>query len=95
MEQSIPSRDYILYVGRIDRYKGLHTLLKTMKELRSNGISLRCILVGKDYNYRHELEREVSHLKIDEAVEIRDHVPQSDLLKTLFIRADHRSPLRF
>jgi glycosyltransferase involved in cell wall biosynthesis len=81
MEQSLPSsRDYILYVGRIDRYKGLDTLLKTIKELRANGINLRCILVGKDYDYRHELERQASKLKINDAVEIREHVPQSDLL---------------
>ena len=81
IEQSLSSRDYILYVGRIDRYKGLVTLLKAMKELRSNRIDLRCVLVGKDYDYRRELERQVSYLKISDAVEIRDHVPQSDLLK--------------
>jgi glycosyltransferase involved in cell wall biosynthesis len=81
IEQSLSSRDYILYVGRIDRYKGLDTLLKAMKELRSNRIDLRCVLVGKDNNYRRELERQVSYLKINDAVEIRDHVPQSDLLK--------------
>jgi glycosyltransferase involved in cell wall biosynthesis len=81
IEQSISSRDNILYVGRIDRYKGLDTLLKAMKELRSNSINLRCVLVGKDNNYRRELERQVSYLKMNDAVEIRDHVPQSDLLK--------------
>jgi glycosyltransferase involved in cell wall biosynthesis len=81
IEQSLSGRDIILYVGRIDRYKGLDTLLKAMKELRSNRISLRCVIVGKDYDYRRELERQISYLKISDAVEIRDHVQQSDLLK--------------
>ena len=81
IENSPSTRDYILYVGRIDRYKGLDTLLKAVKELRSNRINLRCIIVGKDYGYKHELERQVSDLKIKDAVEIKDHVSQSDLLK--------------
>jgi glycosyltransferase involved in cell wall biosynthesis len=74
-------RDYILYVGRIDRYKGLDTLLKAMMELRSNKVNLKCIIVGKDYGYRNELERQISDLGIHDAVEIKDHVSQCDLLK--------------
>jgi glycosyltransferase involved in cell wall biosynthesis len=81
IEHSPSNRDYILYAGRIDRYKGLDTLLKTMKELRSAGINLRCVIAGKDYGYRYELERQVSDLGIKDAVEIKGHVSQSDLLR--------------
>lgn len=75
------NRDYILYVGRIDPYKGLSTLLKGVKELRLAGVELPCIIVGKDYGYKTQLEFLIDKLQIGDLVEFRDFVAQENLIR--------------
>jgi glycosyltransferase involved in cell wall biosynthesis len=75
-----PSRDTILYVGRIDRYKGIRTLMDAIKELRSTGINLKCIVVGKDCGYLSKLESHINRLGISDLVEVKDFVPQEKLI---------------
>jgi glycosyltransferase involved in cell wall biosynthesis len=76
---SLSNRNYVLYVGRIDRYKGIDTLVKAIKELWSANINLKCIIVGKDYGYRSKLEFLINHLGIAHLVEIKEHISQESL----------------
>jgi glycosyltransferase involved in cell wall biosynthesis len=73
-------RESILYVGRIDPYKGLKVLLNAVKEVNKTASQLKCIIIGKDYGYRGELEKMISDSGIQNYVEIRDYVQQKDLL---------------
>jgi glycosyltransferase involved in cell wall biosynthesis len=73
--------DYVLYVGRIIEYKGLDTLVRAIKELRvASNIELRCIMIGKDFGYRGELQSLVDELGITDLVEFIDLVPQDRLV---------------
>lgn len=74
-------RDYILYAGRIDPFKGLDVLAKAIKELKSMGISLKCIIAGKDCGYGSQLRLLLDKLDIVDQVEVRDYLSQEDLLK--------------
>jgi len=73
-------RYYILYVGRIDPFKGLDVLVKAIKELKSKGIALKCIIAGKDCGYGSQLRFLVDKLDVAEQVEVRDYLLQEDLL---------------
>jgi glycosyltransferase involved in cell wall biosynthesis len=73
--------NHIIYVGRIVEYKGLDTLVKAMKELRVvSNIELKCIIIGKDFGYRSELQSLVDKLGITDLVEFIDHTPQNRLV---------------
>jgi glycosyltransferase involved in cell wall biosynthesis len=64
-------KDYILYVGRIDKYKGLDTLALAIKELKLKGIQLKCLIVGKDYGYRSKFESFTKKLGIHDQIELK------------------------
>lgn len=73
-------KNYVLYVGRLERYKGIDILVKAIKELQLDNIDLKCIIVGKDYGYKSKLEFLIGQLKISNMIEIKDHVSQEALL---------------
>jgi glycosyltransferase involved in cell wall biosynthesis len=73
--------NYVLYVGRILYIKGLDTLVKAIKELRvASNLELKCIMIGKDFGYRRELQSLVDKLGITDLVEFIDHLPQNRLV---------------
>lgn len=74
------SRDYILYAGRLDPYKGLETLLRAVKRMK-NQTNMRCIIVGQDYGMKSRLYDLIDEIDLEDSVEIRDHVSQETLLK--------------
>jgi glycosyltransferase involved in cell wall biosynthesis len=74
-------QNYVLYVGRIVEYKGLDTLVKAIRELRvSRNIELKCIMIGKDFGYRRELQSLIDKLGITDLVEFIDYTPQNRLV---------------
>jgi glycosyltransferase involved in cell wall biosynthesis len=75
-----PGRNYILYVGRIERFKGIDTLMRAIKELRLSNTSTKCILVGADVGYKAKLEILINALRIADIVEIKDQVSQESLV---------------
>jgi D-inositol-3-phosphate glycosyltransferase len=74
-------RSYILYVGRIDPYKGIDALAKAVKELQLINVHVKCVIVGRDYGYRSKLESLIDELRISNIVEIRDHVSQENVVE--------------
>ena len=72
----------ILYVGRIDQWKGIHILLESVKQLKLWNMKLNCIIIGKDCNnYRSYIEMLIEKLEISDVVEIKEFVSQEDLLE--------------
>ncbi len=72
-------RRYVLYVGRIDRFKGIDTLVQAIKELRVSNIAANCLIVGADVGYRQKLQLLIDQLGVGDIVEIRDRVSQESL----------------
>jgi glycosyltransferase involved in cell wall biosynthesis len=72
-------RRYILYVGRIDRFKGIDMVVRAIKELRVSNIDVNCLIVGADVGYRVKLQLLIDRLGIGDIVEIRDPVSQDTL----------------
>jgi len=80
-DSSVYERNHVLYVGRIDPHKGLETLVKSIKELRSGGMDLKCIIIGQDFGYRSHLESIINQLEIKDLVQIKEFEAQENLLR--------------
>jgi glycosyltransferase involved in cell wall biosynthesis len=77
---TLSRQEYVLYVGRIDRHKGLSTLVHAIKELKDSGCPMKCVVIGDDFGYKTELEHLVETLDLRELVEIRNPVSQEALI---------------
>lgn len=73
-------RNGILYVGRIDEFKGLDVLVNAIRELRLQNINLKCRIIGKDFNYKSRLQSLIDRLEVAELVRIENQVTQEEVL---------------
>ncbi|MBA3921164.1 MAG: glycosyltransferase, partial [Nostocaceae cyanobacterium] len=75
---AINSDTVISFVGRIDKEKGLETLIKAFALLLKNGASTQLLIAGKPINngedYQKSLEQLVIDLGIEERVNFIGHV---------------------
>jgi glycosyltransferase involved in cell wall biosynthesis len=76
-----PRKDFLLYAGRIDKFKGLETVVRAIRALKSENLKMKCIIVGKDFGYRKDLELLINELDVADLIEIRDFVIQADLVE--------------
>ena len=58
---------YILYLGRLNKTKGIDLLIKAFSELKESNVKLK--IAGGGNTYKKELEALVFSLKLDEKVE--------------------------
>ena len=63
----LPPEPCVLFVGRLEKEKGVHVLLEAMHQVRKAIPSVQLLIAG-DGSYRQELEKMTSHLNL------RDHV---------------------
>ncbi len=70
----------ILFVGRLERRKGLRTLIGAFERVKSNFEDVRLIIVGPDGGLKEELEEKVSRCRIRD-VEFVGYVSDEELLK--------------
>lgn len=73
-------KDFVLYAGRIDRFKGLETIVRAIRELKSENLYIKCIIIGKDFGYRDDLAALIGKLDVADLIEIKDFVEQEDLV---------------
>ena len=73
-------RNGILYVGRIDEFKGLDVLVKAIRELCLRNINLKCRIIGKDFNYKSRLQSLINRLDLGDLVSIENQVTQEEVL---------------
>lgn len=78
---------HILYVGRLDNYKGLREVVFAFKDLIQEGhkVSLRVVGAG---NLQLELERLVEQLKVQPYVDFRGWVPMGPELQREYRTSD-------
>lgn len=67
----------ILYVGRLEKYKGVHFLIKAVSKLNDN-ITLNIVGSG---NYKNELKKLVKNLNMTEKVNFFEQLDRSSLIQ--------------
>ncbi|MFC1977733.1 glycosyltransferase [Chloroflexota bacterium] len=65
----------VLFLGRIDKIKGLDILVRAVAELDKEGTSIRLVIIGPDGGYLSVLKGLVKELKVEEKVIITGFVP--------------------
>jgi glycosyltransferase involved in cell wall biosynthesis len=75
----------VLAVGRLVEKKGFDVLIRACELLRADGVSFRCLIVGKG-ELAHDLQTLISALDLDQHVELAGPLPREKLLE-LFPRA--------
>ncbi len=71
--------DLILYVGRLEKYKNIHLVIKAMKFLPKTHF----YIIGKAGNYKNELENLIRKLNLENRVKILDNVSDSEKYRWL------------
>ncbi len=92
INSTTPSGEYVLYIGRLERRKGLKFLLTAMKVLQSSRPQTRLIIAG-DGPDREQLEQFAEELGVQ--VEFLGRVDESTKLQLLHGARVFCSPARF
>lgn len=84
---TIKQKINILFLGRLDRDKGIAELLQAVKALKEKEYDFELNLVG-DGGFMPEVKKTINDLKIENAVNIIGAVYDSDAIKKYYIQAD-------
>ena len=78
----------LLYAGRVERPKGVHTVVAMLARLRDEGVAAHLTVIGwPNPRYRRELKAQAATLGIDELVSWRDPV-ERDSMADVYRSAD-------
>jgi len=77
----------LLFVGRIDKYKGIQDVIEAMPEILSKHHNIKFIVVGGDYGYKSELKKLSEKLNVDKSVVFTGNISKEELIE-LYKRAD-------
>jgi len=77
----------LLFVGRIDKYKGIQDVIEAMPEILSKHHNIKFIVVGGDYGYKCELKKLSEKLNVDKSVVFTGNISKEELIE-LYKRAD-------
>lgn len=78
--QTVNRRKVILYLGRLDRDKGIEILLKAVSSFQLPVTSYQLLVVG-DGHQREELKAEIKKLEIEDRVKLVGQVPYEETPK--------------
>jgi glycosyltransferase involved in cell wall biosynthesis len=76
---NLPESNYFLYIGRHDRHKNLHRLIKAFSTLSRHQDSELYLAGPADDRYTPELEILVRELGIEQRVKFLDYIPYAEL----------------
>jgi colanic acid/amylovoran biosynthesis glycosyltransferase len=76
----------ILSVGRLHPIKNHEFLIRACCELKASGVHFRCTIIGDGEEYER-LQDLIRHLRLEDKVELRGHVPREELPE-LYRQAD-------
>lgn len=77
----------LLFVGRIDRYKGIQDVIECLPLIAQVHPTIKFIVVGGDYGYRGVLEKLVENLELQNQVIFTGNILEEELI-ALYKRAD-------
>ncbi len=78
----------LLYVGRLKKYKSVETVIDAMPRIRDSVPAARLIIVGAG-DHRPALEHRVSTLGLQDVVEFKGYIPETE--KVSYLRRAHIS----
>ncbi len=78
----------LLYVGRLKKYKSVETVIQALPGIRNSVPATRLIVVGAG-DHRSVLEHRVSTLGLQNAVEFKGYIPETE--KVSYLRRSHIS----
>jgi glycosyltransferase involved in cell wall biosynthesis len=81
----------LLYVGRLQRAKGLEDLIKAIREVADAGNRIELSIVGEDArggSYLQQLREQVTRSGMDEVVRFHGHVPFGERLMSFYRDSD-------
>ncbi len=70
----------LLFVGRIEKYKGIQDVIEILPSILKIYPSLKFVVVGRDYGFKEELERLVEDLNLGNNVVFTGGVSEDELL---------------
>jgi glycosyltransferase involved in cell wall biosynthesis len=76
----------LLYVGRLKKYKNIETPIKAMPLIRNSIPNARFIIIGSG-DHQPDLQRLAQTLNLDNAVEFKGFIPQTE--KISYLRRSH------
>jgi len=79
--------DILLFIGRIEKYKGIQDIIKIMPEILKIYPNLKLFIVGEDYGFKFQLIKYAKKLNILNKIFFTGPISEANLLQ-LFKRAD-------
>jgi glycosyltransferase involved in cell wall biosynthesis len=91
--KSVQAEKVILFVGRLEKYKGVHILLKAFSRIKKDVPRSRLVVVGTG-PYKRNLLRLACQLKLSDSVEFIERVSDKELLRlycssSVFVMPSH------
>jgi len=86
IEEKADDKVIIFSAGRLEKKKGFHVLIKAMKDVVRENKNVELIIAGEK-PYRHELEKLVRELELDEYVQFVGRVPFNEM-KEYYFKSD-------
>jgi len=77
----------LLFVGRIDKYKGIQDVIEAMPTILGKYPNIKYVVVGTDYGYKGDLEKLSKKLNVDKKVIFTGYISEEALIE-LYKRAD-------
>jgi len=74
--------DYILFLGRFHKVKGVDVLLRSIQIIKNNPLvkNLIFVIIGADFGYEKEMSKLIVELDISEKVRVIKNSPRTDVL---------------
>ena len=74
--------EFILFLGRFNKVKGIDTLLESIHLIKNNPIlnNLKIVLMGVDFGYESEMEKKITELKLDEKIIVIKKPPRENVI---------------
>ncbi len=77
-KKNFPEKNFLLFIGRIDKGKGLEYLIKAIK-----GTNEKLIIIGKDFGYKEYLKKLVVELELNKQVKFIGYVTKEKKIGAL------------
>lgn len=94
-----PDGPIIGLVGRLQRWKGVHTLIEAMPRIREEYPNVKCLIVGAEHSgereYPQVLERTIQRLELAECVQmagLQKDIPEWMQMMDVVVHASDREP---
>lgn len=91
---TLPEQNYLFAIGRLEREKGFHILLKAFAELRKENINTSLVIAGTG-SYEQALHAETKALGLNLVTSLNDtnSVPENSVIFTGYVRGERKMQL--